>query len=111
MTGVIFQPIFVVDPEVCATIAQLALAHRLPSVSGLERFAEAGGFVAYSSEFDDLPQRAAGYVQKILEGAKPAELPVERPTRFKLVINLKTAKALGLTIPPSLLGRADQMIE
>jgi|SRR5215813_4789706 len=71
----------------------------------------ASGFVAYSSEFDDLPQRAAGYVYKILEGAKPAELPVERPTRFKLVINLRTAKALGLTIPPSLLARADQVIE
>ena len=67
--------------------------------------------MAYTSEFSDLPRRAVVYVDKILKGAKPGDLPVEEPTRFKLVLNLKTAKALGLTIPPSLLQRADQVIE
>jgi len=110
-TGVIFQPIFVVDPQVRATVVRLTLEYRLPSVSGLRRFAEAGGFVAYASEFSDLPKRAAVYVDKILKGARPGDLPVEQPAHFQLVFNLKTAKALGLTIPPSLLARADQVIE
>jgi putative ABC transport system substrate-binding protein len=110
-TGVIFQPIFAVDPQVRATVVRLTLEYRLPAVSGLRRFAEAGGFVAYASEFSDLPKRAAAYVDRLLKGARPGELPVERPTTFELVINLKTAKALGLTIPPSLLQRADQVIE
>ena len=83
----------------------------MPSVSGLRRFAEAGGFVAYASEFNDLPKRAAVYVDKILKGERPGDLPVEQPTHFQLVFNLKTAKALGLTIPPSLLLRADHVIE
>ncbi len=110
-TGVIFQPIFVVDPQVRATVVRLARDYRMPSVSGLRRFAEAGGFVAYAAEFSDLPKGAAGYVARILKGAVPADLPVEQPTKFEMVINLKTAKALGLTIPPSLLQRADQVIE
>jgi putative tryptophan/tyrosine transport system substrate-binding protein len=109
--GVVVQPIFSVDPKVRTTLVELALKHRLPTVSGLRRFAEAGGLIAYASEFSDLPKRAAAYVDKILKGAAPADLPIEQPTKFELVINLKTAKALDLTIPPSLLLRADQIIE
>jgi putative ABC transport system substrate-binding protein len=109
--GVVVQPIFTVDPEVRSTLVRLTLKHRLPAVSGLRRFAEAGGLVAYASEFSDLPKRAAIYVDRILKGATPGDLPVEQPTKFELVINLKTAKALGLAIPQSLLQRADQLIE
>jgi putative ABC transport system substrate-binding protein len=107
----IVQPIFTVDPQNRATLAQLTLKYRLPAVSGLRSFAEAGGLMAYASEFSDLPRRAAVYVDKILKGAKPGNLPVEEPTRFQLVINMKTAKALGLTIPQSLLVRADEIIQ
>ena len=90
---------------------RLTLKHRLPAVSGLRRFAEAGGLVAYASEFPDLPKRAAIYVDKILRGANPGNLPVEQPTNFRLVFNLKTAKILGVTIPRPLLLRADHVIE
>jgi len=109
--GVVVQPIFTVDPEVRSTLVRLTLKHRLPAVSGLRRFAEAGGLVAYASEFSDLPKRVAIYVDKVLKGATPGDLPVEQPTHFQLVFNLKTAKTLGLTIPRPLLLRADHVIE
>ncbi|MBI2154981.1 MAG: ABC transporter substrate-binding protein [Candidatus Rokubacteria bacterium] len=92
-------------------IADLAAKHRLPSIFQLREFADAGGLVAYGPDRSDMFRRAATFVDKILKGAKPADLPVEQPTRFELVINLKTAKALGLTIPPSVLIRADEVIQ
>ena len=93
-----------------AKVAELAARSRIPSIFYERRFATAGGLMAYGPLDEDLHRRAAGYVDKILKGAKPADLPVEQPTKFELVINLKTAKALGLTIPPSLLQRADEII-
>jgi putative ABC transport system substrate-binding protein len=104
----------IVDPVFIAyrtRIAALAVKSRLPSVSAFEEYAEAGGLMAYAANFSEPGRRTASYVDKILKGAKPADLPVEEATKFELVINLKTAKALGLTIPPSLLQRADQVIE
>ena len=92
-------------------IAELATTHRLPAMFHLREFAEAGGLVTYGPDRTDLFRRAAVYVDKILKGAKPADLPIEQATKLVLVINLKTAKALGLTIPPSLLLRADQVVE
>jgi putative ABC transport system substrate-binding protein len=80
-------------------------------VYGLREFAEAGGLISYGPNIGDQFRRVAVFVDKILRGAKPGDLPVEQATRFEVVINLKTAKALGLTIPPSLLARADQVIE
>jgi putative ABC transport system substrate-binding protein len=94
-----------------ATIAQLALAHRLPSISGEPNAAEAGVLLFYGPLIIEGCQRAAYYVDRILKGAKPADLPVEQPMKFKLVLNLKTAKALGLTIPPTLLVLADEVIQ
>jgi ABC-type uncharacterized transport system substrate-binding protein len=92
-------------------LGALMTKNRLPAVAALVEFAEAGGLVSYGPNYFDLSRRAATYVDKILKGAKPGDLPVEQPTQFELVINLKTAKALGLTIPPSLLQRADHVIE
>jgi putative ABC transport system substrate-binding protein len=92
-------------------IAELALKRRLPSVYGVREFAEAGGLMDYSVDPVDLEGRAAIYVDKILKGVKLVDLPIEQPTKFELVINLRTAKTLGLAIPSSLLGRADQVIE
>jgi len=109
--GVVVQPIFSVDPEVRSTLVRLTLKHRIPAVSGLRSFAEAGGLIAYASEFSDLPRRAAIYADKILKGATPGDLPVEQPTHFQLVFNLKTARTLGLAIPRSVLLRADHVIE
>jgi len=92
-------------------LADLAARSRLPAAYGLRENVEAGGLVSYGPSVRDLFRRSATYVDKILKGAKPADLPVERPTKFDLVINLKTVKALGLTIPQSLLGRADEVIQ
>jgi len=92
-------------------IAQLALKHRLPVMSQFSRLVEAGGLMSYGPDLSDLFDRAASYVDKILKGAKPGDLPIEQPTKFELVINLKTAKALGLMIPQSLMQRADHVIE
>jgi putative ABC transport system substrate-binding protein len=92
-------------------LVDLATKNRLPTVYTFREFVEAGGLMSYGHSQADLNRRAAIYVDKILKGAKPAELPVEQPTKFELVINLKTAKALKLTIPPSVLGRADQVID
>ena len=92
-------------------IIQLAARHRLPAIYEMRLFPEAGGLLSYGPLSQERFQRMAVYVDRILRGARPGELPVEQPTKFELVINLKTAKALGLTIPPSLLARADQVIE
>jgi ABC-type uncharacterized transport system substrate-binding protein len=92
-------------------IAALAAKNRLPAVYGFSVFAEAGGLMSYAASRSDSYRQTAVYVDKILKGAKPSELPVELPTKFELVINVKTAKALGLTIPPSLLARADQVLD
>jgi putative ABC transport system substrate-binding protein len=94
-----------------ARLAGLAATSRLPAISGLRDFVEVGGLMSYGVDFPDSFRRAATYVDKILRGAKPADLPVEQPTKFEFVINLRTAKALGLTIPPSVLRRADQVVE
>ncbi len=90
---------------------QQALKHRLPAIYWSREYVDDGGLMTYSANVADLRRRSATYVDKIFKGAKPADLPIEQPTKFELVINLKTAKALGLTIPPSLLQRADQVIE
>ena len=92
-------------------IADFAEAQRLPTLFGFSEFAAAGGLISYGLNLPDLYRRAAVYVDKILKGAKPADLPVEQPTKFELIVNLKTAKALGLRIPPELLVRADQVIQ
>ena len=95
-----------------ARIGGLAVTHRLPVLCGaLREWAQAGCLIAYGPSATDQMRRAAYFVDKILKSTKPGDLPIEQPTKFELVINLKTAKALGLTIPPSILLRADQVIE
>ncbi len=103
----------VADPLVTTNrirINILALGARLPTMHGQGDNVEAGGLISYGANFPDLYRRAADYVDKILHGAKPADLPVEQPTKFDLVINLITAKALGLEVPPTLLARADEAV-
>ena len=92
-------------------VTELAAKHRLPAIYRSMEFIEAGGLMAYGPNYPDLYRRAATYVDKIFKGAKPGDLPIEQPTKFELIINLKTAKALGLTIPPPLLLRADEVIQ
>jgi len=108
------EAVAIVDDAMLITqakrIADLAMRSRLPTI-GFREYAEADGLLAYAVHFPDLWRRAALFVDKILKGAKPADLPVEQPSKFELVVNLKTAKALGLTIPPSLLLRADEVIQ
>jgi putative ABC transport system substrate-binding protein len=94
-----------------ARITELAAKHRLPAMYAFEDFVDAGGLMSYSPSRSDLWRRAAGYADRILKGAKPAELPVAQPTQFQLTINLKAARTLGVTIPPSLLHRADRVLE
>jgi len=95
-----------------AVLAELSLKHRLAGMYGpKDNMMESGGLMSYFADSQDVIRRAATYIDKILKGAKPADLPVEQASKFELVINLKTAKALGLAIPPSLLQRADQVIE
>ena len=93
------------------SIVEFAASHRLPAMYGLRDFVDAGGFVAYGASIFEIWRRVASYVDKILKGAKPADLPVEQPTAFELVVNLKTAKALGVAIPQIILARADEVIE
>jgi len=92
-------------------IIMLAARHRLPAISSDRVFANGGGLISYGPDRVDTFRRAAGYVDRILKGENPADLPVQAPTKYELVINLKTAKALGLTVPDSLLARADEVIE
>jgi putative ABC transport system substrate-binding protein len=105
---VVASPLFTIQR---APLAELALKHRLPEMVGTREEAEAGGLMSYGADLNDLVRRAALYIDKILKGEKPADLPVEQASKYQLVINLKTAKALGLEVPPTLLARADEVIE
>ena len=105
---VVSDPMFFAQRE---RIVDLATKHRLPGVYEWREFAEAGGLLSYGTNITEMYARLATYVDKILKGAKPGDLPVERPTRFELVVNMKTAKTLGLTIPSAILLRADRIIE
>jgi putative ABC transport system substrate-binding protein len=105
---VLADPLFLLEAN---RIAAFATSNKLPAIYGLREHAMAGGLMSYGPDVNQSFRRAAFYVDKILKGAKPADLPFERPTKFELVVNLKTAKALGLTIPPSILARADDIIE
>ena len=105
---VLTDPLFNAHREL---LGNLIAKHRLPAVCFFREFAEAGGLLSYAPSFVDLYRRLATYVDRILKGAKPSDLPIERPTKFEFVVNLKTARALGLMIPPTILSRADLVIE
>jgi len=102
------SPVFFVDRQ---RLAAVAFYHRLPSIFAVRQWVDEGGLMSYGASLTDMGRLAADYVDRIAKGAKPADLPVQQPTRFELVVNLKTAKALGLTVPPSILARADEVIE
>jgi putative ABC transport system substrate-binding protein len=105
---VLSTPLFIAGAK---PLAELGLRHKLPSLYGPRSHAEAGGLMSFGPDRADLWRRGAAYVDKILKGAHPADLPVQQPTKFELVINLKTAKAIGITMPQSFLARADEVIE
>jgi putative ABC transport system substrate-binding protein len=105
--SVLGTPMFFTERE---RIVALAIRNRLPAMFSTRQFVVAGGLMSYGASLDDLLRRSAGYVDKLLKGAKPAELPVEQPTKFELIINLKTARTLGLTVSPAVLARADEVI-
>ena len=109
--GALFVPADIIFVRHAQQLAELAARHRLPAMFGFREHVEAGGLISYAASFPLMFQRAATFVDKILKGAKPADLPVEQPTKFELVINLKTAKALGITIPQSVLQLADEVIQ
>src|SRR5215471_1301155 len=111
MGAVLVQRDVLVIERNSATVVALAAQRRLPAMYSFREFPDSGGLMSFGANVNDIHRRSAVFVNKILKGAKPADLPVEQPTKFELVINLKTAKALGLTIPPSLLARADEVIQ
>jgi len=104
---VLQSPVFINERT---QLAELAVKNRLPTMYDRREFVDDGGLICYGTNYTDLSHRAATYVDKILKGAKPADLPVEQPTKFEFVVNLKTAKQIGLTIPPNVLARADKVI-
>jgi putative ABC transport system substrate-binding protein len=106
--AVIENPFFFANRE---EIVTTAASSRLPTIYNAREYVKSGGLVSYGASYSDLYRRAAGYVDKILMGGKPADLPVEQPTKFELVVNLKAAKAIGLVVPPTFLLRADEVIE
>jgi putative ABC transport system substrate-binding protein len=108
--ALLVQPGALMDQN-AAKIAELAVRHRLPAIYGWRWYVDAGGLMSYGADLIDMWRRAAVFVDKILKGAKPADLPVEQPTKFDLVLNVKAAKAIGLTIPPSLLSRASDVLQ
>jgi putative ABC transport system substrate-binding protein len=107
---IVFGQALLATGTLCRQIAEFALKNRLPAMFDKRVFVDAGGLMSYGASIPDIMRRAAFYVDRILKGAKPADMPVERPIKFELVINLKTAKKPGLTIPPQFLARADKVI-